>query len=123
MGSGEVGEKRRRVESEMLGLNVIEDRPMVDDDWKEVEEKSRLAALHGEEEMNIMAARLMKGICLGVEEERAELNRKKVKLKRSVARLKSDLTNEGNRLEAMKASQVVEINKLQRKREWIWRRR
>ncbi|KAF6157954.1 hypothetical protein GIB67_015270 [Kingdonia uniflora] len=50
---------------------------MVEDDWKEVEEKARLAALHWEEEMSRMAARLMKGICLMVKEEIAELKRKK----------------------------------------------
>ncbi|KAF6138582.1 hypothetical protein GIB67_032476, partial [Kingdonia uniflora] len=83
------------------------------DGWKEVEEKTRLAALHGMEEMSIMAARLMKGICLGVEEERAELKRKKVDLERNEARLKSDLSKEWKRLEALKVSQVVEINKLQ----------
>ncbi|KAF6144250.1 hypothetical protein GIB67_024477 [Kingdonia uniflora] len=59
------------------------------------------------------ATRLMKGICLGVKEERAELKRKKVKLERNLARLKSDLSKERKRLEALKASQVVEINKLQ----------
>ncbi|KAF6134685.1 hypothetical protein GIB67_002086 [Kingdonia uniflora] len=61
------------------------------------------------------AARLMKGICLGVGEERVEMKRKKVKLKKECARLKSDLNKEGMRLVALKASQVVEINKLQAK--------
>ncbi|KAF6140224.1 hypothetical protein GIB67_000272 [Kingdonia uniflora] len=75
--------------------------------------KARLAALHGEEEMGRMGARLMKEICLGVEEERTELKRKKVELKRNVARLKSNLSKEGKRMEALKASQIVEINKLQ----------
>ncbi|KAF6139141.1 hypothetical protein GIB67_009984 [Kingdonia uniflora] len=46
---------------------------------------NRLAALHREEEMSKMAAHLMKGICLGVEEERAELKWKKVELERNVA--------------------------------------
>ncbi|KAF6154435.1 hypothetical protein GIB67_028327 [Kingdonia uniflora] len=59
------------------------------------------------------AARLMKGICPGVEEKKAKLKRKKVKLERNVARLKYDLSKEGKRLEALRASQVVEINKLQ----------
>ncbi|KAF6148055.1 hypothetical protein GIB67_024230 [Kingdonia uniflora] len=111
--SGKAGEKRRWVKPEMSGVKVIEDRPVVEDDWKEVEVKARLAALHGEEEMSRMAARLMKGICLGVEEERVELKRKKVELERNVAQLKFDLSKEGKQLEALKASQVVEINKLQ----------
>ncbi|KAF6141125.1 hypothetical protein GIB67_006570 [Kingdonia uniflora] len=75
-GSGEAIEKakKRRVEpSVILGVKVTEDRLVVEDDLKEVVEKSSLAAFHGEEEMSKMAARLMKGICLGVEEERAEL--------------------------------------------------
>ncbi|KAF6151332.1 hypothetical protein GIB67_040605 [Kingdonia uniflora] len=78
----------------------------------EVEKIARLAALHGEEVMNRMAAWLMKGICLEVEDERAELKRKKVELKRNIARLKYDLSKEEKRLEALKASQVIEINKL-----------
>ncbi|KAF6147269.1 hypothetical protein GIB67_013090 [Kingdonia uniflora] len=82
------------------------------DDLKEVEKKARLAALHGEEEMSKMAARLMKGICLKVEEERVELKRKKVELKRNVARFKTDLLKEGKWIEALKDSQVVEINNL-----------
>ncbi|KAF6158208.1 hypothetical protein GIB67_015002 [Kingdonia uniflora] len=94
-------------------VKVVEDQPVVEDDWKEVEEKARLAALHREEEMSRMAARLMKGICLRVEEERDVLKRKKVELERNVARLKSDLSKKGKRLEALKASQVVEINKLE----------
>ncbi|KAF6158361.1 hypothetical protein GIB67_022441 [Kingdonia uniflora] len=88
-------------------VKVVGDRPIVEDDWKEVKEKVRLAALHGEKEMSKMAARLMKGIYLGVEEERAELKRKKVELERNIARLKSDLSKEGKLLEALKASQVV----------------
>ncbi|KAF6176945.1 hypothetical protein GIB67_027745 [Kingdonia uniflora] len=63
--------------------------------------------------MSKMAARLMKGIYLGVEEEIAELKRKKVKLERNIARLKFDSSKEGKRLEPLKASQVVEVNKLQ----------
>ncbi|KAF6142134.1 hypothetical protein GIB67_037052 [Kingdonia uniflora] len=94
--SGEAGEKRRRVKPEMLRLKVLDGRAVVEDDWKEVEENARLAALHGEEEMITMAARLMKGICLGVEEEMADLKWKKVELKRNVARLKSNLRKEGS---------------------------
>ncbi|KAF6161787.1 hypothetical protein GIB67_008548 [Kingdonia uniflora] len=58
---------------------------------------------------------LMKGICLEVEEERAELKMKKVKLERNVARLKTNFLNEGKWMEALKALQVVEINNLHAK--------
>ncbi|KAF6141581.1 hypothetical protein GIB67_023753 [Kingdonia uniflora] len=80
-GSGEAvkKEKKRRVEpSELSGGKVVEDRSDVEDDWKEVEEKARLAPLHEAKEMSKM----------------------------------SDLSKKGKRLEALKASQVVEINKL-----------
>ncbi|KAF6173941.1 hypothetical protein GIB67_039892 [Kingdonia uniflora] len=87
----------------------------MDDNLKEVEEKAKLAALHGEEEMSKMAARLIKGLCLGVEEEKAELKRKKVELKRNVARLKTDLLKEGKWMEALKASQVVGVNNIHAK--------
>ncbi|KAF6141131.1 hypothetical protein GIB67_006576 [Kingdonia uniflora] len=93
--SGEAVKKRRVKPSKRSGMKVIEDRPVVEDDLKEVEEKARLEALHGEEEMSKMAARLMKGICLRVWEERAELKRKKVELERNVARLKTDQLKEG----------------------------
>ncbi|KAF6134362.1 hypothetical protein GIB67_005754 [Kingdonia uniflora] len=96
----------------MSGMKDVEDRPVIDDDLKEVEEKAKLAAPHGEEEMSKMAAHLMKGICLGVEEERADLKGKKVELERNVARLKTNLLMVGKRMEALKALQVVEINNL-----------
>ncbi|KAF6148610.1 hypothetical protein GIB67_042569, partial [Kingdonia uniflora] len=57
-----------------------------------------------------LAARLMKGICLGVEEENAELKKGKVELEKNIAQLKVDLIKEGKWLEALKASEVVEIN-------------
>ncbi|KAF6134107.1 hypothetical protein GIB67_013504 [Kingdonia uniflora] len=96
--------KKRRVEpSEMSGMKVIKDRPIVEDDLKEVEEKARLAALHGEKEMRKIVTHLMKGICLGDEEERAELKWKKVNLERNVARLKTDMHKEIKQMEALKA--------------------
>ncbi|KAF6146239.1 hypothetical protein GIB67_011711 [Kingdonia uniflora] len=63
----------------------------------------------------VKATYLMKGICLGVEEERDELKKKKVELKRSVARLKIDLLKEGKWMEALKVLQVVEMNNLHAK--------
>ncbi|KAF6134664.1 hypothetical protein GIB67_002065 [Kingdonia uniflora] len=110
--SGEAVKKRSVEPSKRLGMEVIEDRPVVEDDLKEVEEKARSAAFHGDEKMSKIAVRLMKVICLGVEEERAELKRKKVELERNVARFKNDLLKEGKWVEALKASQVVEINSL-----------
>ncbi|KAF6145145.1 hypothetical protein GIB67_020336 [Kingdonia uniflora] len=91
--SGEAVKKRRIEPSERSGMKVVEDRPIIEDNSKEVE-----------------VARLMKGICLEVEEERAELKRKKVELERNAARLKIDLLKERKRVEDLKASQVVEIN-------------
>ncbi|KAF6155901.1 hypothetical protein GIB67_039232, partial [Kingdonia uniflora] len=111
-GSGEAMEKRRVEPFDMSGVMVVEDRPVMEDDLIEVEEKARLAVLHGEEGMRKMAARLMKGICLGVEEERVVLKRKKVELERNVARFKTDILKEGKWMEALKALQVVEIHNL-----------
>ncbi|KAF6166018.1 hypothetical protein GIB67_012915 [Kingdonia uniflora] len=55
-GSGEsVKEKRRMVESsEKSGEKVAEERPVVLDDLKEVEERARLAAFHREEDTSKM---------------------------------------------------------------------
>ncbi|KAF6167351.1 hypothetical protein GIB67_043212 [Kingdonia uniflora] len=58
---------------------------------KEVEERARLTAHNGEEEMSKM------GICLGVEEEKAELRNGRIELEKNVARLKADLIKEGKR--------------------------
>ncbi|KAF6158535.1 hypothetical protein GIB67_040049 [Kingdonia uniflora] len=111
-GSGKAVKKRRVEPSEMSGMKLVEDRPIAEDDLKGVEKKARLATLHKEEEMSKMAVRLINGICLGVEEERAELKRKKVELERNVGRLKNDLLKERKRMETLMASQVVEINNL-----------
>ncbi|KAF6159208.1 hypothetical protein GIB67_022887 [Kingdonia uniflora] len=114
-GSGEAVKKRRVEPSEMSGMKVVEDRPIVKDDLKEVEEKARMAALHGEEKMSKMAACLMKGICLGVEKERAELKRKKAELERNTAQLKTDMLKMGKWVEPLKALKVMEINNLHEK--------
>ncbi|KAF6152841.1 hypothetical protein GIB67_025859 [Kingdonia uniflora] len=58
------------------------------------------------------AARLIKEICLGIEEERAEQKMNKVELERNVTRLKIDLLKEGKWMEALKVSQMVDINNL-----------
>ncbi|KAF6148258.1 hypothetical protein GIB67_012033 [Kingdonia uniflora] len=113
--SGEVeeGVKKRRVEpSELIGAKVADNRPGEEDELKIVEEKVRLPTHNGEEEMRKMAAHLMKGIYLRVEEEKAELVKGKAELDNKVARLKANLAKEGKQLEALKASQKVEINEL-----------
>ncbi|KAF6152453.1 hypothetical protein GIB67_035521 [Kingdonia uniflora] len=65
-GSGEVAkDKRRRVEpSGESGEKVVEGRFAMVEDLKEVEERARLAVLHGEEDTSRMVARLVKGIWL-----------------------------------------------------------
>ncbi|KAF6155065.1 hypothetical protein GIB67_035812 [Kingdonia uniflora] len=106
-GSGEVegGAKKRRVEPfELTAAKVIEDRPVIGEELKEIEERARLATLNGEEEMSKMAAHLIKGICLWAEEEKVELKKEK-----KVARLKADLINEEKRLESLKVSQEVNV--------------
>ncbi|KAF6158434.1 hypothetical protein GIB67_022031 [Kingdonia uniflora] len=71
--SGEVegGAKKKRVDPsyELIGAKVAENRPGVEDELKSMEDRARLAARKGVEEMSKVAARLMKGICLGMEEE------------------------------------------------------
>ncbi|KAF6149650.1 hypothetical protein GIB67_017383 [Kingdonia uniflora] len=57
----------------------------------------------------IRAARLLKGICLKIEDEKAELENRKVELEKKVARLKSDLVWEGRRLDYVKAAQEAQI--------------
>ncbi|KAF6156432.1 hypothetical protein GIB67_009090 [Kingdonia uniflora] len=114
-GSGTATEKvkKRRVEPfEVSCGKVVENKPNVEDNWKEVAEKARLAVLREEGEKRKMAARLMKGICLRVEEEIVEQKRKMIELDRNVARLKNDLSKEGKRLEALRDYQVVEISRL-----------
>ncbi|KAF6144760.1 hypothetical protein GIB67_016834 [Kingdonia uniflora] len=94
-GSGDVegGAKKIRVDpsSKLIRAKVAENRPGVEDELKVVEDRVRLAARKGVEEMNKMAARLMNGICLGIEGEKVNLKSGKAELKKEVARLKSDL--------------------------------
>ncbi|KAF6155491.1 hypothetical protein GIB67_014810 [Kingdonia uniflora] len=112
-GSDEVeGEvKKRRVDppSQLTGAKVTENRSGEEDELKAVEDRARLAACNGEEEMNKV------GICLGMEEEKDEFEKGKVELEKKVARLKSDLIKEGKRLDSVKAAQEVEISELTEK--------
>ncbi|KAF6169070.1 hypothetical protein GIB67_038567 [Kingdonia uniflora] len=98
--------KKRRVEpSELIGTKVTENRPGEEDELKTVEERVMFATRNGEEEMSKIVARLMKGICLGMLEKKAKLEKGKTELEKKVARLKADLAKEGKRLEVLKASQ------------------
>ncbi|KAF6165817.1 hypothetical protein GIB67_012714 [Kingdonia uniflora] len=110
---GEGAAKKRRIDlSELIGAKVAEDRSSEVDKLKSVEDKVRLAARRGEEEMTKRAARLIKGIFLGMEEEEAVLDRGKIKLEKKVARLKIDLAWDGKWLESVKGGQEVRISDL-----------
>ncbi|KAF6175192.1 hypothetical protein GIB67_022873 [Kingdonia uniflora] len=104
-GSGEVKgkEKRRKIKpSGKLGEKVAEERPAAEDDLKEGEERVRLAALHGDEDMNKM---------LGVEEEKSELKKAKIELEKKIARAKADAFKDGyseDEVDAIKADTYVE---------------
>ncbi|KAF6154806.1 hypothetical protein GIB67_032418 [Kingdonia uniflora] len=110
----EGGAKKRRVDpsSKLIRVKIRENRPGMEDELKTVEDKMKFAARKGVEEMSKVAARLMKGICLGMEEEKVELKSRKAEFKKEVARLKSDLARERKRLNSMEATQEVEINEL-----------
>ncbi|KAF6136820.1 hypothetical protein GIB67_030105 [Kingdonia uniflora] len=107
--TGEVAkEKRRRAKSS--GEKVAEVRPAVVNDLREVEERARLAALHGEEDTSKTVACHMKGIWLGIEEEKSELMKANSELEIELARAKTEAMKEVRQL---KASQVVAISQLQ----------
>ncbi|KAF6147303.1 hypothetical protein GIB67_009786 [Kingdonia uniflora] len=101
-------EKRRRVESSRE--KVIDVRLSMVDDLREVEERAKLAALHGEEDTSKMVAHLVKGIWLGIEDEKSELKKAKNGLEKELARAKTEAMKEVRQL---KASHVVAINQLQ----------
>ncbi|KAF6167509.1 hypothetical protein GIB67_031710 [Kingdonia uniflora] len=111
-GSGEVSKDiRKRVKP--LGESrekVAEGRSTTVDDLKEVEERTRLAVLHGEEDTSKMVARLVKGIWLGIEEEKSELMKANIKLEKELTRSGTDALKDVRQL---KASHVVAIGQLQ----------
>ncbi|KAF6167519.1 hypothetical protein GIB67_031720 [Kingdonia uniflora] len=111
-GSGEVAkEKRRKVEpSGESGEMVVEGRSAMVDDLKEVEERAMLAVLQGGEDMSKIVARLVKGIWLGIEEEKTELKKANVKLEKELARSRTDALKEVRQLTA---SHAVTIDQLQ----------
>ncbi|KAF6170770.1 hypothetical protein GIB67_015722 [Kingdonia uniflora] len=107
--SGEVAkEKRRRVK--YSGEKVAEVRPVAVDDLREVEERARLATLHGDEDTSKMVAHLLKGIRLGIEEEKIELKKMKSGLEKNLAWAKTEAMME---VREKKASHIVAIGQLQ----------
>ncbi|KAF6136263.1 hypothetical protein GIB67_042748 [Kingdonia uniflora] len=107
--SGEVAnEKRMRVESSRE--KVVGVRPAAVDDLREVEERARLATFHEEEDTSKVVARLVKGIWLGIKEEKFELKKAKSELERDLARAKTEAMKE---VKQLKAFHVVAISQLQ----------
>ncbi|KAF6138575.1 hypothetical protein GIB67_032469 [Kingdonia uniflora] len=70
------------------------------EDLKEVEERARLAALHGEEDMSKMVVHLVKGIWLGIEDEKSELKKENIKLEKELSRSRTDALKEVRQLKA-----------------------
>ncbi|KAF6137229.1 hypothetical protein GIB67_030993 [Kingdonia uniflora] len=107
-GSGEVvKDKRRRVEpSGESGEKVAEGRSAAVDDLKEVEERARLAVLLGEEDTSKMVTRLVKGIWLGIDEEKSELKKANVELEKELAQSRTDALKEVRQLKASHAMAI-----------------
>ncbi|KAF6169380.1 hypothetical protein GIB67_016550 [Kingdonia uniflora] len=106
--SGEVEEEaiKKRVDPsfELIGVKVTENLPGKDE-LKVVKDRARLAARKGVKEMSKVDVRLMKGICLRMEEEKVDPESGKAELEKKVAQLKSNLVWEGKRLASVKAAQ------------------
>ncbi|KAF6137544.1 hypothetical protein GIB67_031823 [Kingdonia uniflora] len=113
---------KRRIDplAKVMGAKVRESRPAEEDELRAIEDWVRLIARKGVEELSAsaqlelsrMTIHLLKAICLEIEEGKAELENGKVELDMKVARLKSDLALEGERLVAAKAAQKVLISEL-----------
>ncbi|KAF6175841.1 hypothetical protein GIB67_003329, partial [Kingdonia uniflora] len=111
---GDGKEKWRRIKP--LGRSrerITEEQFIVEDDLKAVEERAKLAAHHGEEDVSKMVARLIRGAWIKIEEEKSELEKGKIELEQKLAQSKVDVIKEENKLEALKASHVVAIGHLQ----------
>ncbi|KAF6156916.1 hypothetical protein GIB67_039677 [Kingdonia uniflora] len=110
-GSGDdVIDKRRRVKpSGESREKVAEGRSASVDDLKEVEERSRMAVLQGEEDTSKMAARLVKGIWLSIEEEKSELKKVNVELEKKLARSRADGLKDVKQLKASHAKAINTI--------------
>ncbi|KAF6144148.1 hypothetical protein GIB67_004821 [Kingdonia uniflora] len=110
-GSGEVAKnKRMRVKpSGESGEKVVEGQSATVEDLKKVEERAKLAVLHGEEDTSNIVARLVKGIWLGIKEEKSELKKANIELEKELARSRTDALKEVRQL---KASHAVAISQL-----------
>ncbi|KAF6172042.1 hypothetical protein GIB67_029460, partial [Kingdonia uniflora] len=91
-----------------------------EDELRAVKDRVRLAGREGTEDLSAstqlelckMAARLLKGICLVIDEGKAYLESGKANLEKKVAPFKSDLALEGERLVDAKAAQEIQISEL-----------
>ncbi|KAF6163249.1 hypothetical protein GIB67_025113, partial [Kingdonia uniflora] len=77
-----------------------EGRAAAVDDLKEVGERARLAVLQGEEDTSKIADRHVKGIWLGIEEEKSELKKVNVELEKELAQSRADALMEVRQLKA-----------------------
>ncbi|KAF6165637.1 hypothetical protein GIB67_002896 [Kingdonia uniflora] len=110
-GSGEA-KKGKRMKVKPLGDSgekVAEGRSASVDDLKEVEKWARLAILQGEEDTSQMVAHLVKGIWLGIEEEKFKLKKAKSELEKDLARAKTETIKEVRRLKATHTEEVDAI--------------
>ncbi|KAF6135454.1 hypothetical protein GIB67_015307 [Kingdonia uniflora] len=103
--------KRRRVEPlGGSGEKVAEVQSVSVDNLKEFEERAKLAILQGKEDTSQMVARLVKGIWLGIEEQKSELKKAKSELEKNLARAKTDTLKE---VKQLKVAHTIAINQLQ----------
>ncbi|KAF6172525.1 hypothetical protein GIB67_007038, partial [Kingdonia uniflora] len=80
------------------GEKVTEGRSAMVDDLKEVVERARLAVLHGKEDTSKMVFRLVKGIWLGIEEEKIELKKLQVETKANLDEMVEERDRLGSNL-------------------------
>ncbi|KAF6167475.1 hypothetical protein GIB67_031676 [Kingdonia uniflora] len=95
-------------------VKVVESQPVEDDELLVVKNRLRLAPRRGAEELNTSSqlelsrdARMLKGICLEIEEGIAKLEGGKAKLEKRVTQLESDLALERKHLVFAKDSHQV----------------
>ncbi|KAF6138116.1 hypothetical protein GIB67_033530 [Kingdonia uniflora] len=76
------------------------------DDLKENEERARLTTFQGKEDTSQMVARLVKGIWLGIEEQKSELKKAKSWLEKNLTPAKTDAMKEVKQLKAAHATTI-----------------
>ncbi|KAF6142780.1 hypothetical protein GIB67_023262 [Kingdonia uniflora] len=104
--------KKRMLKRGSTSGTTGKDRLGEEDELKVVEDRENLAIRNGEEEMSKMATRLMKGVCLRMEEEKAKLKKGKAEPKNKVDHLKIKLAREGKRFDSVKAVRKGKISEL-----------